>query len=88
MKCYHATTPDRLPSILCKGLLPNSPPAWFDEPAPYVMLSKEPWRELHGEDRETVVLEVTDPCIQEEYFDDPEGLRWPYRIAPEHLTLT
>lgn len=85
MKCYHATTPDRLASILEKGLLPNSQPTWFDEPTPYVMLSKEAWIDLNGPDIETVILEVTDPRIKEEYFDDPEGLRWPYRIAAEHL---
>lgn len=85
MRCYHATTSDRLASILEKGLLPNSEPTWFDEPAPYIMLAKEAWTDLNGPDIETVMLEVTDPRIKEEYFDDPEGLRWPYRIAPEYL---
>ena len=83
MRCYHSTKPNRVASILREGLLPNSPSEWFSEPVPYVMLSEQPWPDLNGE--KTVVLEITDPRIQEEYFDEPEGLRWPYRIAPEHI---
>jgi hypothetical protein len=85
MKCYHVTTPDRLESIQREGLLPNSPPTWFRVPAPYVLLSLEPWADLNG--KETVVLEVTDPRIRAEYFDDPEGLRWPYCIASEYVRV-
>lgn len=82
--CYHTTTKDRVESILKNGLLPNSKPTWFTEPTPYVMLSKEPWLDLNGED--SVVLKVTDPAIKLEYFDDPEGLRWPYKIEPQYIT--
>jgi hypothetical protein len=85
MVCYHATTPDRIPSIMKNGLLPNSPPTWFSEPAPYVMLSQEPWMNLNQEG--TVVLKVSDPAIKAEYFDDPEGLRWPYKIEPKWLEM-
>lgn len=67
--------------------MPGSQPTWFDGPVPYIMLAKEAWIDLNGPDTETTVLEVTDPRIKDEYFDHPEGLRWPYRIAPEHLVV-
>lgn len=72
-KCYHSTTPDRVASIMENGLQPNSKPTWFDMVTSYVMLCLEPWKDLNGDD--TVVLEVTDPRIKAEFFDDPEGLR-------------
>ncbi len=82
MICYHTTTRDRLASILKQGLLPNSEPAWFSSPAPYVMLSLNPWPSLNDD---SVVLLVDDPAIRPEYFDDPEGLRWPRPIQAEAL---
>ena len=85
MRCYHATTPERLCSILANGLLPNSSPTWFMSPTPYIMLSLKPWLDLNVST--TVILEVEDPEIRPEYFDDPEGLRWPNPIKPEHLTI-
>lgn len=85
MSCYHTTTLDKLESILAGGLRPNSPPTWFSAPAPYVMLSDEPWWDLNGS--ESVVIEVQDPRIKPDYFDDPEGLRWPYHIKPMHLRV-
>lgn len=83
MKCYHSTTKDRVSSIMENGLQPNSKPTWFVTVTPYVMLSLGPLPSLNGDD--TVVLEVTDPRIKAEYFDDPEGLRWPYVIKPEFI---
>jgi hypothetical protein len=50
------------------------------------MLSKEPWRNLNGQD--SVVLEITDPAIKAEYFEeDPEGVRWPCMIEPRHIKV-
>ena len=83
--CFHATTRDRVNSILEKGLLPNSDPSYFMSPTPYVMLSEKPWWTLHGND--TVIFAVTDPAIKREYFDDPEGLRWPKPIEPCYLRI-
>jgi len=83
--CYHTTTKDRVKSIMKNGLLPNSPPTWFSSPTPYVMLSDTPWWDLNG--KESVVIEVSDPIIKPEYFDDPEGLRWPYPIEPKYLRI-
>ena len=90
MTCYHTTTPDRVASILASGLQPNSPPTWFSIPTPYVMLSPFPWVDLNGPS--SVVLEVTDPAIKPEYFEDPDvkgrdGLRWPYPIAPTYVRI-
>ena len=85
MICYHTTTKERLRSILSGGLLPNSLPTWFYSRTPYVMLSPEPWPDLNG--ARSVVLEVNEPLIREEYFDDPEGLRWPYIIPPERIRI-
>ena len=84
MVCYHTTTPDRVEQILREGLLPGSPPNWFTTPAPYVMLSPEPWEDLYGE--ESVVLRVEDPAILEEYFEDPEGLRWGRPISSKFVS--
>ena len=67
------------------GLLPNSKPMWFTVKTPYVMLSNVPLPKLNGDD--TVVLEVSDPRIKSEYFDDPEGLRWSYKIKPEFIKV-
>ncbi len=84
MICYHTTTSDRVASILCAGLLPNSTPTWFTSPTPYVMLSKEPLHDLNGS--KSVVFRITDPAIMLEFFSDKEGLRWPYRIDPIYLS--
>ena len=85
MTCYHVTTHDRLASILAQGLLPNSPPTWFTSPAPYVLVYKIAWAGLNGD--ASVGLAVDDPSIKESYFDDPAGLRWPYRIEPQYLSV-
>ena len=85
MKCYHTTLKERIPSILEKGLLPNSEPAFFTSSVPYIMLSLAPWPELHGE--KSVVLEVTYPDIKLEFFDNPEGLRWPEAIPASFLKI-
>ena len=84
-QCYHATTAERLSSIMSEGLRPNSQPTWFDDAVPYVLLSLEPWLGLNGEG--TRLLTVRDPRIKAEYFVDAEGLRWPYAIARECLEL-
>jgi len=84
MICYHTTTTDRVESIMKNGLLPNSAPIWFISKTPYVMLSLEPLWNLNKS--ESAVLKISDPRIKLEYFDDPEGLRWPYPILPEHIT--
>jgi len=84
--CYHTTAQDRDSSILTKGLRPNSRPMWFSNPTPYVMLSVKPRWDLNG--KESVVLGVRDPRIRVEYFDDPEGLRWPHHIDSAFLKRT
>jgi len=81
---YHATHRERLACILRKGLRPYSPPYWFKQPAPYVMLSQEPWIGLYGKD--TVILRVTSSVLPESR-NDPEGLRWPWTIGPECLEV-
>lgn len=83
--CFHATTLDRVESIQEKGLLINSDPSYFTSPTPYVMLSEKPWWSLHGDD--TAVFAIIDPAIKREYFDDPEGLRWPKSIKCHYLHL-
>lgn len=80
---YHSTTCERLSSILKVGLQPGSPPEWFRKPVGYIMLSDQPWLNLNGS--QTVVLCVIDPTLPEQ--DDPEGLRWPYPIAPEYIKI-
>ena len=80
--CYHVTTKDRLKSILDNGLIPNSMPNWFTQRAPYVMLSLYPFWSLY---EDSVLIEIKDPAIKREYFDDPEGLRWPYTIEPKYF---
>lgn len=80
--CYHVTTADRLASILKGGLIPNSKPNWFSEETPYVMLSLYPYWSLYDN---PVLIEIKDPRIKREYFDDPEGLRWPYTISPKYF---
>jgi len=86
MKCYHVTTQDRLWSILCNGLLPNSKPNCFTSPTPYIMLSLRPWFNLVDIDN-SVFLEISDPAIKQEYFDDPEGLRWDKPIKPRYIRI-
>ncbi|KKK76296.1 hypothetical protein LCGC14_2865110 [marine sediment metagenome] len=82
--CYHTTTSDREASILQHGLVPGSPPNWFlREPVPYVMLSLEPWYNLHEWDN--VVFEISDPAIKKEMFIDEEGLRWADTIHSGYL---
>ena len=83
--CYHTTKKDRVENILREGLKPLSNPSYFSSPAPYIMLSDKPWHDLHG--AESVVLAINDPQISPEYFDNPEGLRWPYPILPKHIEL-
>jgi len=88
--CYHVTTKDRLASILRYGLVPNAKPSWFSSRTPYIMLSLYPcwtlyrYREEWGRPRvdlaAVVLIEVKSRDIKRSYFDDPEGLRWPYRI--------
>ena len=85
MKVFHTTTRDRAVLILKEGLRPGSLPTWFSNPAPYVMLAEAPWHDLNGE--EGVVLEVNEPKIKPEYFEDPDGLRWPYSISPEKIRI-
>ena len=85
MKCYHSTTKDRVKSIMKNGLLPNSKPTWFKTRTPYVMLSLEPWSMLNNDN--TVVLEISDSRIKLEYFNDPEGLRWAYRIKSRFIKI-
>ena len=88
--CYHVTTKDRLPNILRRGLIPNAKPSWVSSRTPYIMLSLYPYLSLY-QHREAwglskvnpdnvVLIEVKSPDIKREYFDDPEGLRWPYSI--------
>lgn len=81
--CYHVTLKDRLPSILQNGLQPNSKPSWFYNKTPYIMLSLYPYWSLY--DKDCVLLEIKDPSIKRDYFDDPEGLRWDKVILPEHI---
>lgn len=85
LKCYHSTTKDRVASIMKNGLLPNSKPIWFKTKTPYIMLSLEPLPTLNGDN--TIVLEISDPRIKLEYFNDPEGLRWAYKIEPKFIRL-
>lgn len=80
--CYHITTKDRLKSILKNGLIPNSKPSWFTRRTPYVMVSLYPYWGLYDN---PVLIEISDPAIKREYFDDPEGLRWPYSIEPKYF---
>ena len=80
--CYHVTPKKRLPSILIDGLRPYSEPSWFSSPAPYVMLSLYPYWSLY---EDSVLLEIKDPAIKQEYFDDPEGLRWNRTISPDNI---
>ncbi len=80
--CYHITTKDRLPNILAEGLKPDSKPNWFTSETPYVMLSPYPYWWLY---KDAVLIEIKDPAIKPEYFDDPEGLRWPYPIVTEYF---
>ena len=86
MKCYHSTTNDRVESIMKNGLLPNSKPIWFNTNTAYIMLSDIPLQKLNGKD--TVVLEISDPKIKLEYFDNLEGLRWPYKIKPKFIRIS
>lgn len=83
MKCYHSTIKDRVESIMKNGLLPNSKPIWFKSKTPYIMLSLEPCPMMNGND--TIVLVISDPMIKLDYFDNPEGLRWPYKIKPKFI---
>ena len=93
--CYHVTTKDRLPNILKEGLTPDAVPSWFKNKTPYVMLSLYPYWSLYENrqawglsevDKNSICLiEIKDPAIKREYFDDPEGLRWPYTIAPKYF---
>ena len=80
--CYHVTTKDRLASILVEGLRPNSEPNWFQSETPYVMLSLYPYWRLY---EDAVLLEIKDPEIKREFFDDPEGLRWGKVIEPKFI---
>ena len=80
--CYHITTKDRLASILESGLIPNSKPNWFTSETPYIMLSLYPYWWLY---KDAVLIEIKDPAIKQEYFDDPEGLRWGEIIKPEYF---
>ena len=82
--CYHVTTRDRLESILKNGLIPNSEPNFFTEKTHYVMLSLYPYWWLYDN---PVLIEIKDPRIKREYFDDPEGLRWPYTINPKYFNV-
>ncbi len=66
--------------VFSQDLLRNG----FNEPVNYVMLTDQPWPNLN--DEQTVVLEVTDPALPGQ--DEPEGLRWPYPIVPEHIKVT
>ncbi len=86
MKCYHVTTKDRLWAILCNGLRPNSKPNWFKSRTPYIMLSRRSFFGLYDLDKE-VYLEISDPNIKPEYFDNPEGLRWPFLIKPRYIKI-
>jgi len=81
---YHTTHRSRLQAILTEGLRPYSPPLFFASPAPYIMLSVEPWIDLHGAD--SVVLRVRSSALPVG-GDDPEGLRWPREISPECLEV-
>lgn len=85
MICYHTTIVERIPSIWKNGLVPGSDSLWWKEPVQYVMLSPNPWWDLNGE--MSVVLEVSDPAIKPEYFEDPEGLRWWKVIEPKYLRI-
>lgn len=80
--CYHITTRDRLKSILRDGLIPNSRPNFFTSETPYIMLSLYPYWWLN---KDAVLIEIKDPDIKREYFDDPEGLRWDRMIKPEYF---
>lgn len=80
--CYHITIKDRLGSILENGLIPNSKPNWFTSKTPYIMLSLYPYWWLY---KDAVLIEIKDPAIKREYFDDPEGLRWGEVIKPENF---
>ena len=84
--CFHTSTEDRMESIEKNGLVPSSDPNWFGKPVDYVMLSPTPWMNLH-KNKANVIYLVQDPAIKREYFEDPEGLRWPHVIKPEYLTL-
>ena len=79
MVVYHTTTKDRLLDIMAHGLLPGSLPTWFTNPAPYVMVSKNPWRDLNGVN--SVVLTIDLPVHDDDFESD--GIRWPYIIPPE-----
>lgn len=85
MKCYHTTHVSRLGSIRRLGLVPYSSPLWFKSPAPYVMLSLEPWEELNGKD--SVVLSIEHSGVERWMFDR-EGLRWPRTIPPDMIKET
>ena len=77
--CYHVTTRDRLKNIMREGLMPNSRPNWFSRKTPYIMLSLYPYWWLYDK---PALIEIKDPAIKREYFDDPEGLRWDKVILP------
>lgn len=79
-RAFHSTSTDRLASILEHGLLPCSEPQYFSAPAPYVMLSRAPWADLHGD--RTVVLALRMPGL---VWDDDEGCRWGEPISPDHI---
>ena len=37
------------------------------------------------EEDNVVLIEIECPKIKRSYFDDPEGLRWPYIIKPKYF---
>ena len=86
MKCYHTTTKDRVINICKIGLQPNSKPTWFSRPTPYIMLSKQPWKDLNGDN--SIVLEIEDPTIEcKHFYGLDEGVRWPFIIEPKYIKI-
>jgi hypothetical protein len=95
MICYHITTEDRLPSILLKGLVPNSPANRSAKKAPFIMLSRYPaWGLFNNwkKNKPNILIEINLPDtkhnldIFKEFEDDPEGVEWNKRILPEYFT--
>lgn len=91
MICYHITTEDRLPSILLKGLVPNSPANRSAKKAPFIMLSKYPVWGLFKNWKKTktkILIEINLPAtiknveIFNQFEDDPEGIEWDENIPP------